>query len=91
MVPNEINLQIEADLTGDGVSDDKSTLLGRLIWTKSSDKLACNKLHIDHSACTKLTILSNIASSYDVSNFNMPLLNRARSFMRGLQCRGDVG
>ena len=57
-----------------------------LVWNRERDTLSTRKLILDKTASTKRTILSSLASNFDVYLFNGPLLNRARLFMHRLQC-----
>ena len=45
---------------------------------------------LDFDAQTKRTILSSIASNFDLFGFNLPILNRARLFMHKLQCTKSI-
>ena len=57
-----------------------------LNWDTSKDSLFTNDLVLDKSARTKRSILKTIAENFDIFGFNLPLMNRARLFMQGLQC-----
>ena len=62
-----------------------------LMWDRSADTLTTRPLHLDPEASTKRTILSSIASNYDLFQYNGPLLNRARIYMHELQCSNSIG
>ena len=80
VVTNDLPTQALVDESKDSITPDESKLLG-IMWNKSTDILSCAKLHLDASASTKRTILSSIASNYDIFNFNLPLLNRAKLYL----------
>ena len=60
-------------------------------WNLENDLISTDKFSLDIKAKTKRTILSSIASEYDLFNINGPLLNRARLFMHSLQCNNTLG
>ena len=62
-----------------------------LAWNRIEDTLSTGLLTLDPRAVTKRSILSSIASNYDLFQICGPMLNRARIFMHALQCDKDVG
>ena len=62
-----------------------------LLWDRSTDELSTQPIHLDVEAKTKRSILSTIASNYDIFQFNGPILNRSRIFMHELQCDKSLG
>lgn len=81
--------EVQSLVKEEGVSDKEIKLLG-LNWNKESDTLSTRKIQLDSNANTKRTILSTIASHFDVFNFTLPLLNRARIFLHRLQCNQEL-
>src|SRR5215469_6149033 len=53
--------------------------------------LATKKIHLHVMANTKRLILQFVAKNFDIFNFNLPLLNRARLFLHGLQTQKELG
>ena len=77
--------QIEKEIEENGKKmTDQTKLLG-LQWDQNHDKLFTKPIELDENAKTKRTILSSIASQFDILGFNGPLMNRARIFMHELQ------
>ena len=60
-------------------------LLG-MQWDRENDTISTKPINLNINANTKRSILSSIASEFDLFNFNGPLLNRSRIFMHKLQC-----
>ena len=60
-------------------------LLG-MMWNVDNDKIANESLHLNINANTKRTILSSLQRNFDPFGLNLPLLNRAKLFVHGLQC-----
>jgi len=85
---NDVQLH-ERISPGECMSDDVK-LLG-LVWNRGEDTLAPAKLCLNEEARTKRTILSSIASNFDIFGMAGPLLNRARLFMHELQCQKSLG
>ena len=67
------------------VKTENVKLLG-LKYNPNDDTLSVNKLCLDCNAKTKRSILSSLASNFDLFQFDGPLLNRARLFVHKLQC-----
>lgn len=88
-ITNDVELQKHVDHDRE-VTPPKVKLFG-LMWDRDNDTLLTQKLVLDRTATTKRTILSSIASNFDVFSFNRPLLNRSRLFMHRLQCMEDLG
>ena len=65
-------------------------LLG-LKWNRSSDTFACAKFSLDSSANTKRKILSSVNSVFDLCGIVLPIMNRAKFFLHGLQLQEDLG
>ena len=86
-VTNDSDLQKCID---DEQETPKTVKLLGLVWNREHDTLSTRKLSLDKTAFTKRTILSSLASNFDVYLFNGPLLNRARLFMHRLQCMKDL-
>ena len=82
-VTNDSDLQKCID---DEQETPKTVKILGLVWNRERDTLSTRKLILDKTASTKRTILSSLASNFDVYLFNGPLLNRARLFMHRLQC-----
>ena len=64
-------------------------LLG-LEWNRVHDYLSTKPINLDKNAKTKRSILSTIASQFDLLNYNAPLMNRAKLFLHSLQCDDGV-
>ena len=85
-VTNDKKLQREANIEPKTEND----LFG-MHWDTISDVIKTKPFNLEASADTKRTILKTIAEVFDPFNFQGPLLNRARLFLHGLQCRQDLG
>ena len=70
---------------------EKCTKLLGLEWNTRADTLSPPKFFLNKHAKTKRTILSSIASNYDIFNICGPMLNRARIFMHDLQNDSKLG
>ena len=66
-------------------TDEKVKLLG-LMWNRVKDSIFLKSLYLNENANTKRSVLSSIASNFDLFNFCCPLMNRSRLFMHTLQC-----
>ena len=88
-ITNDEELQENIDQGND--STPRTVKLLGLLWDRVADTISVRKLELDQNAKTKRSILSSIASNFDVFSFCGPLLNRARLFMHGLQCAKEVG
>ena len=84
------SLQKDIDDKFDKQTDNKVKLLG-LEWDRSNDTLSTKQLKLNAQANTKRSILSSIASNFDIFNFNSPILNRSKLFMHKLQCNSELG
>ena len=84
VVTNDINVQANIDGEAEPPPD-QVKLLG-LFWNRSQDTFSTSPININKKANTKRLILKSIAEQYDIHNFNVPLLNRARLFIHELQC-----
>ena len=62
-----------------------------LNWDRINDKIFTQDINFDISAKTKRSILSNVASHFDIFNLNIPVLNRSRLFLHELQRMADLG
>ena len=89
-ISNALNLQKFIDEKEEEETPEVVKLLG-LDWDRSQDNLMVRKLELNEEAKTKRTILSTIASNFDLFNFAGPLLNRSRLFMHKLQCNTTLG
>ena len=89
-ITNDCKLQdtIDKDLA---TSTDTNVKLLGLNWNRIDDDLSTKPINLDISATSKRTILSSIASQFDIYNFNGPILNRARLFLHDLQCDISLG
>jgi hypothetical protein len=88
-VTNCGSLQDFLDGGSDGITPGEVKLSG-LCWDRTSDKLSTRKLHLNEKANTKRLILQTISQNFDLFGFNIPILNRCRLFMRGLQCQPSL-
>ena len=88
-ITNNSSLQSKIDSETGVETPDQVKLLG-MLWNRSDDSLSNKAIDLDGNADTKRTILSSLASQFDLFNFNIPLLNRARLFMHQLQCNKDL-
>ena len=84
VMTNDMNLQKVVD-GEEEPTPDTVKLLG-LSWDRVNDSLSTRPVILDVEANTKRSILSTVASQFDVHNFNLPLLNRSRLFLHSLQC-----
>ena len=87
---NDIVLQKKIDVEM-GVETPATTKLFGLIWNRFQDEIYTLPIKLDPDAKTKRTILKTIAGQFDIYGFNMPMLNRSRLFMHGLQCQKNLG
>ena len=90
VVSNDCKLQASFDGKNENETPVEAKLLG-CIWNRVDDTIYAKKFELDCKAKTKRTILSSIASQYDLFNIQAPLLNRARLFMHELQCQKNLG
>ena len=81
--------KIIGDKSVDNSTNTRSKLMG-LIWDTDEDTIMTHKLYLNSDSNTKRSILSSIASNFDLFNYNGPILNRARIFMHKLQKRSDL-
>lgn len=87
---NDLSLQKNIDIELEVETEVTVKLLG-LYWNRQKDCLLTRPIHLDEKAQTKRSILSSIASQYDLYNFNGPMLNRSRLFLHKLQCDQSLG
>ena len=87
-VVNDQNLQSKIDSKLKVETPKVVKLLG-MYWDRVTDTLSTGPICLDSNANTKRTILSSIASQYDLNNINAPILNRSRLFLHKLQCDRD--
>jgi len=73
----------------DASSSDDVKLFG-MIWNTEDDTFRDKKPSLDPSAKTKRQILSTVNSNYDPIGLLLPILNRAKLFVRDLQANRDV-
>lgn len=86
---NNDSLQIKFDNDFEESSTDDVKLLG-LTWNKTKDVLRVSNLVLDSAASTKRDIVSCFARNFDPMGFALPLLNRAKLFIHGLQCNSKL-
>ena len=67
----------------------ESKFLG-MIWNTEKDTISPPKFKLDLNANTKRSVLSSIASNFDIFNIGGPILNRARIFVHELQCNSKL-
>jgi len=87
---NSVELQDKIDAECGSPAPVDVGLLG-MTWNRNTDTLRPKKIELDKAANTKRSILRSIAGQYDVYNVQGPYLNRARLFMRRLQCDKKCG
>ena len=61
-----------------------------MIWNTEKDTISPPKFKLDLNANTKRSVLSSIASNFDIFNIGGPILNRARIFVHELQCNSKL-
>ena len=88
-ITNNVEIQSEIDNEFDVETPITNKLLGTH-WDRVQDTLSPVKFSLNESASTKREVLSSIASNYDLFNVGAPMMNRARIFLHGLQCRTDL-
>lgn len=88
-VTNDSVLQAQVDEKENCTTAESTKLLG-IKWNRASDTLSTHPINLNSNANTKRSILSSIASQFDLYNFNGPLMNRSRLFLHELQCRKDL-
>ena len=89
-ITNDVKLQNLINENEQIENDSDSKLLG-LKWDKVWDNLRTKPFNLDRNAETKRSILSSIASQYDLFNYNGPIMNRAKLFLHKLQLDQDLG
>ena len=89
-ITNNQSLQEEIDNIDKKETPTEVKLLG-INWDRISDTLYTKPMKLNVQANTKRTILSTIASQFDIYGFNGPILNRARFFLHGLQMDRNLG
>ena len=90
-VSNDPDLQASIDATIDGKDTPEVNKLLGLQWDRTTDTLSTRPLYLAPEANTKRTIMSSLASNFDIFQFNGPILNRAKLFMHGLQINNELG
>ena len=90
LITNDLGLQNHVDNVSGVVTDENTKLFG-IRWDRKKDSLCTKPIALDIDASTKRSVLRSIASQFDVYNFNLPMLNRARLFMHSLQCTKGLG
>ena len=61
-----------------------------MTWNHNDDTYSVKKLYLNHDATTKRSILSSLNSNFDPLGICLPILNRAKLFMRELQANGNL-
>ena len=89
LLTNECGTQCAINESIGSEAPNQCKLLG-MMWNRANDNLYCANLALDETATTKRTVLRSIASCYDIFNFNLPLLNKAKLFMHALQCKSKL-
>ena len=89
LVTNDSELQQRIDQETGSVVPSNNKLLG-LVWDRISDQVFTNPINLNAEANTKRAILKSIASHFGIFGFNMPILNRCRLFLHGLQCQNKL-
>ena len=83
-VTNNDSLQSKIDSSNDEVAPAKVKLLGTT-WNRETDCLNIVDFKLDMEANTKRKVLKSLGSIYDILNIHLPLINRAKMYMRELQ------
>ena len=81
---NDLKLQDKIDRDNDVKTSNEVKLLG-MNWNRSKDCLSTMSIELDTNASTKRSILSTLASQYDIFGTNIPVMNRSKLFMHKLQ------
>ena len=87
---NNISLQEEINITLDEPVPEFTKLLG-IQWNRIEDTLSTKPISLNGDADSKRTVLSSVASQFNIFNFNGPLMNRSRLFVHRLQSQSDLG
>ena len=90
LITNEPGLQQIIAKDQGTKNEDNADLFG-IRWNLPNDTLFTKPIALNMQATTKRGILKTIASHFDLFNFNLPMLNRARLFMHLLQCTKSLG
>jgi len=75
---------------GDDLIEGECGFFG-MLWDTGSDTLKTRKSYLSPDANTKRKILSTIQTNYDPFGINLPIMNRAKLFLHGLQCDKLLG
>lgn len=90
VITNEQSIQSRFDIEANVSTPNEVKLLGS-VWRRQEDTLSTKSINLDSKAHSKRSVLSSIASQYDVFGINIPCLNRARMFVHKLQCDPALG
>ncbi len=82
---NHISFQAHLDTIYGENTDQYSKILG-MIWDIKHDELNAPKYNMKAEISTKRQVLKELQSNFDLTGSKIPLLNRAKLFMHGLQC-----
>ena len=90
LVTNDSKLQQDIDTQYNTQTPEVNKLFG-LLWNRMTDEICTRNISLNSEANTKRLVLQSIASQFDIFGFNLPLFNRCRLFMHGLQCQKGLG
>ncbi len=87
---NEQSVQSHIDTNNSCKEPDVTNLFG-IRWNRVNDKFCNPVLKLDPTARTKRSVLASIHENFDPLGSSIPLLNRARLYLHGLQVDKDLG
>ena len=87
---NSPNLQAQIDATLEEGSPQVVDLLG-LRWDRVDDTFVWSNISLDKKADTKRKVLGSVNSVFDLCGTLLPIMNRAKIFLHGLQLQQNLG
>ncbi len=88
-VTNDADYQIELDRIHDETTTEVVNVLG-MKWNRVTNQISAPVHKMNVNVSTKRQILKELNSNYDLMNMNLPVLNRAKLFLRSLQLDSKI-
>ncbi len=83
-VVNDSEYQLKLDKLHNEITDKEVKVLG-MKWNRINDSIKSPTYRMNENVTTKRQVLKEVNSNYDLTNANLPVLNRAKLFLRNLQ------
>ncbi len=87
---NHVDFQSEIDSLHGEETEETSKILG-MIWKRNTDRITAPTYKMKEKITSKRQVLRELHSNYDLMGINIPLLNRAKLFLRNLQLDEKLG